>query len=174
MLCGILNEPKLKNSPYVGENAFSHKGGLHASAVAKDPSTYEHIDPELVGNSRNVIISDQAGKANLISQLNKLSIKIDSNEINQILDLIKQKEAEGFSYDAALASFELLVRRHILVKLMNILISINLELQMKEDGMQKVNLITDSEATVHLEVKNEEKMTVGVGNGPVNAIDSAL
>ena len=109
-LSNILNEPKSKNAPYVGENAFSHKGGLHASAVAKDPSTYEHIDPQLVGNSRNVIISDQAGKANLLSQIKKLSIKIDNEQINQILELIKQKEAEGFSYDVALASFELLVR----------------------------------------------------------------
>ena len=86
----LLNEPKIKNAPYVGENAFSHKGGLHASAVAKDPSTYEHIDPELVGNSRNVIISDQAGKANLMSQLNKLKIDVVIENINQILELIKQ------------------------------------------------------------------------------------
>ena len=70
-------------------------------------------DPDLVGNSRNVIISDQAGKANLISQLNKLEINIESEKVNQILELIKQKEAEGFSYDTALASFELLVRRHV-------------------------------------------------------------
>ena len=66
---------KIKKCPYVGENAFSHKGGLHASAVEKNPSTYEHIDPEIVGNSRNVIISDQAGKANLLNQLKKLSIE---------------------------------------------------------------------------------------------------
>ena len=172
-LSNILNEPQPKNSPYVGENAFSHKGGLHASAVAKDPSTYEHIDPDLVGNSRNVIISDQAGKANLISQINKLSIKIDSEQINQILELIKQKEAEGFSYDTALASFELLVRRHI----GQIKEYFNLNKFRVTDERRwnaKGKLVTDSEATVHLEVKNEEKMTVGVGNGPVNAIDSAL
>ena len=169
----ILNEPKSKNSPYVGENAFSHKGGLHAAAVAKDPSTYEHINPELVGNSRNVIISDQAGKANLLTQLNKLSIKIDNTEVNQILELIKQKESEGFSYDVALASFELLVRRHI----GQIKEYFNLNKFRVTDERRwnaKGDLVTDSEATVHLEVKNEEKMTVGVGNGPVNAIDSAL
>jgi len=172
-LSDILNEPQPKNSPYVGENAFSHKGGLHASAVAKDPSTYEHIDPELVGNSRNVIISDQAGKANLISQLNKLSIKIDGEQINQILELIKQKESEGFSYDTALASFELLVRRHS----GQIKEYFNLNKFRVTDERRwnaKGKLVTDSEATVHLEVKNEEKMTVGIGNGPVNAIDSAL
>ena len=172
-LSELLNEPKPKNAPYVGENAFSHKGGLHASAVAKDPSTYEHIDPELVGNSRNVIISDQAGKANLISQLNKLKIDIDSEKINQILELIKQKEAEGFSYDTALASFELLVRRHV----GQIKEYFNLNKFRVTDERRwnaKGKLVTDSEATVQLEVKNEEKMTVGIGNGPVNAIDSAL
>jgi len=169
----LLNEPKPKNSPYVGENAFSHKGGLHASAVAKDPSTYEHIDPELVGNSRNVIISDQAGKANLTSQLNKLEIKINGDQINQILELIKQKEAEGFSYDTALASFELLVRRHV----GQIKEYFNLNKFRVTDERRwnaKGKLVIDSEATVQLEVKSEEKMTVGIGNGPVNAIDSAL
>ena len=172
-LSELLNEPKSKTAPYVGENAFSHKGGLHASAVAKDPSTYEHIDPGLVGNSRNVIISDQAGKANLISQLNKLKINIDSDKINEILELIKQKEAEGFSYDTALASFELLVRRHV----GQIKEYFNLNKFRVTDERRwnaKGKLVTDSEATVQLEVKNEEKMTVGIGNGPVNAIDSAL
>ena len=172
-LSDILNEPMAKNSPYVGENAFSHKGGLHASAVAKDPRTYEHIDPELVGNSRNVIISDQAGKANLLSQLNKLSIKIDNDQINQILELIKQKEAEGFSYDVALASFELLVRGHIgqIEEFFNLN---KFRVTDERRWNAKGKLVTDSEATVHLEVKKEDKMTVGVGNGPVNAIDSAL
>ena len=172
-LSELLNEPKLKNAPYVGENAFSHKGGLHASAVAKDPSTYEHINPDLVGNSRNVIISDQAGKANLISQLKKLEIDIDSEKINQILELIKQKETEGFSYDTALASFELLVRRHV----GQIKEYFNLNKFRVTDERRwnaKGELVTESEATVQLEVKNEEKLTVGIGNGPVNAIDSAL
>ncbi len=169
----ILNQPKSKNAPYVGENAFSHKGGLHASAVAKDPSTYEHINPELVGNSRNVIISDQAGKSNLLSQLRKLSIEIDDEQINQILELIKQKEAEGFSYDIALASFELLVRKHI-GQLKEYFILNKFRVMDERRWNAKGKLVTDSEATVQLEVKNQEKMTVGVGNGPVNAIDSAL
>ena len=172
-LSDILNEPRKKNLPYVGENAFSHKGGLHASAVAKDPKTYEHINPDLVGNSRNVIISDQSGKANLLSELDKLSIKIDSNDISQILELIKQKEAEGFSYDIALASFELLVRKHI--GQINEYFNLNkFRVTDERRWNAKGKLVTDSEATVHLEVKNQEKMTVGVGNGPVNAIDSAL
>ncbi len=169
----LLNHPKSKNAPYVGENAFSHKGGLHASAVAKNPSTYEHIDPELVGNSRNVIISDQAGKSNLLSQLKKLSIEINNEQINQILELIKQKEAEGFSYDIALASFELLVRKHV-GQLKEYFILNRFRVTDERRWNAKGKLVTDSEATVQLEVKNQEKMTVGVGNGPVNAIDSAL
>ena len=113
LLDGLLNIQSDKNAPYVGENAFSHKGGLHASAVEKNSKTYEHIDPQIVGNNRNVVISNQAGKSNLMSQLNKMSIKIKNEDINDILEVIKQKESEGFSYDTALASFELLVRRHL-------------------------------------------------------------
>ena len=139
----------------------------------KNPSTYEHIDPELVGNSRNVIISDQAGKANLLSQIKKLSIEIDNEQINQILELIKQKEAEGFSYDIALASFELLVRKHI-GQIKEYFKLNKFRVTDERRWNAKGKLVTDSEATVHLEVKNEDKMTVGVGNGPVNAIDSAL
>ena len=173
LLNNLLNRPNSKNAAYVGENAFSHKGGLHASAVAKNPVTYEHIKPELVGNSRNVIVSDQAGKANLQSQLKKLSIEIDDEKTHEILDVIKQKESEGFSYDTALASFELLVRRH-LGSLNDFFNLTKFRVTDERRWNAKGNLVTDSEATVYLTVKKQEKMTVGVGNGPVNAIDSAL
>ena len=169
----ILNVPEYKQAPYVGEYAFSHKGGLHASAVEKNPSTYEHIDPELVGNSRNVIISDQAGKSNLLNQLKKMDIDLNENQITDILRLIKQKEFEGFSYDTALASFEILVRK----ELGQIIDFYNLQKFRVTDERRwnaKGQLITESEATVNVHVKNEERMTVGIGNGPVNAIDSAL
>ena len=86
---------------------------VHASAVEKNPSTYEHIDPELVGNSRNVIISDQSGKSNILNQLGKMSIDLTEDQITNILRIIKQKEFEGFSYDTALASFEILVRKEL-------------------------------------------------------------
>ena len=109
----ILNVSPFKQAPYVGEYAFSHKGGVHASAVEKNPSTYEHIDPELVGNSRNVIISDQSGKSNILNQLRKMSIDLTEDQITNILRIIKQKEFEGFSYDTALASFEILVRKEL-------------------------------------------------------------
>jgi 2-isopropylmalate synthase len=171
----LLNISSKKQSAYVGDYAFSHKGGLHASAVEKNPSTYEHINPELVGNERNVIISDQAGKSNLLNQLNKMSIELSKDKLNDILRIIKEKESAGFSYDTALASFEVMVRK---------------ELNQIEDyySLQKFRvtserrwnakgvLITESEATINVTVTSdaEEKMTVGIGNGPVEAIDSAL
>ena len=162
-----------KNAPYVGENAFSHKGGLHASAVEKNSKTYEHINPEIVGNNRNVVISDQAGKSNLISQLNKMSIIVKSDNINKILEIIKIKESEGYSYDTALASFELLVRRH-LGEIKEFYQLNKFRVTDERRWNAKGKLVTESEATIHLQIKDEEKMTVGIGNGPVNAIDSAL
>ena len=173
LLDGLLNIQSVKNAPYVGENAFSHKGGLHASAVEKNSKTYEHIDPQIVGNNRNVVISDQAGKSNLISQLKKMSIKVNNDKINDILEIIKQKESEGYSYDTALASFELLVRRH-LEEIEEFYKLNKFRVTDERRWNAKGELVTESEATVHLQVKNEEKMTVGIGNGPVNAIDSAL
>lgn len=173
LLDGLLNIQSDKNAPYVGENAFSHKGGLHASAVEKNSKTYEHIDPQIVGNNRNVVISDQAGKSNLISQLNKMSIKVKNDNINDILEIIKQKESEGYSYDTALASFELLVRRH-LGEIKEFYKLNKFRVTDERRWNAKGELVTESEATVHLHLKNEEKMTVGIGNGPVNAIDSAL
>jgi len=169
----ILNIPQSKQAPYVGEYAFSHKGGVHASAVEKNPTTYEHINPELVGNSRNVIISDQAGKSNLLNQLRKMSIDLEEDQIKHILRIIKQKESEGFSYDTALASFEVLVRKEL-----NQIKDYYLLQRFKVTDERRWNargqLITESEATVDVFVDKEERMTVGIGNGPVNAIDSAL
>ena len=173
LLDGLLNIASTKNSPYVGENAFSHKGGLHASAVEKNSKTYEHIDPEIVGNHRNVVISDQAGRSNLVSQLKKMSIEVSNEDMNNILQIIKQKESEGFSYDAALASFEILVRRY-LGEIKDFYKLDKFRVTDERRWNAKGELVTESEATVHLKIKEEEKMTVGIGNGPVNAIDSAL
>ncbi len=169
----LLNVNLDKQSPYVGENAFSHKGGLHASAVEKNPSTYEHIQPELVGNTRNVVISDQAGKSNLLSQLKKMSIKLTDDKLNNILRIIKEKESEGFSYDTAIASFELLVRKE-LGEIKDFYSLQKFRVTDERRWNAKGQLITESEATINIHVGKEERMTVGIGNGPVNAIDSAL
>ena len=173
LLNDILNISPAKQSPYVGEYAFSHKGGLHAAAVEKNPSTYEHVDPKLVGNSRNVVISDQAGKSNVINQLKKISIKLEENKISNLLSTIKQKEFEGFTYDTALASFEILVRKE-LGQIKEFFKLNRFRVTDERRWNAKGELITESEATVTVSVKNEEIMTVGTGNGPVNAIDSAL
>ncbi len=169
----LLNKHETKQAPYVGRYAFSHKGGLHASAIDKNPLTYEHIDPEIVGNSRNVIISDQSGKSNLLNQFKKMSIQMDGDKINNILSIIKQKEYEGYSYDTALASFELLVRKELgQIKQYYSLQRFRVTDERRWNAKGK--LVTESEATVHVFVENEERITVGIGNGPVNAIDSAL
>ena len=164
-----------KQSAYVGDYAFSHKGGLHASAVEKNPSTYEHINPELVGNERNVIISNQAGKSNLLNQLNKMSIELSPEKLNDILRIIKEKEAAGFSYDTALASFELLVRKE-LKQIKDYYSLQKFRVTSERRWNAKGVLVTESEATINLILENETKetMTVGTGNGPVEAIDSAL
>ena len=113
LLDEILNRKPNKNMPYVGASAFSHKGGLHVSAVKKDPKTYEHIDPVLIGNHRNIIISNQSGRSNILSRLEKYGVQIDSRDpkVQKILDEVKDREFSGYSYDGADASFELLANR---------------------------------------------------------------
>ena len=109
----ILNRQSSRNLPFVGSAAFAHKGGLHISAVEKDPKCYEHIDPSSVGNERVLVVSNQSGKSNVINKLKKLKINISGeNElITKFLDLIKSQEFLGYAYDGAEASFELLARR---------------------------------------------------------------
>ena len=113
LLDEILNRKPNKHLPYVGAAAFSHKGGLHVSAVQKDPKTYEHINPEDVGNNRNIVVSDQSGKSNIISRLKTIGIEIEENDpkIKKLLEDVKDREFIGYSYDGADASFELLARR---------------------------------------------------------------
>ena len=113
LLDEILNRKPNKNMAYVGASAFAHKGGLHVSAVKKDPKTYEHIDPKLIGNHRNIIISNQSGRSNILSRLEKYGVQIDSKDpkVQKILDEVKDREFSGYSYDGADASFELLANR---------------------------------------------------------------
>jgi len=109
----VLNKKPNKSMAYVGGSAFSHKGGLHVSAVKKDPKTYEHIDPKEVGNHRNIIVSNQAGRSNILSRLENYGIKIDSKDtkVQKILNEVKEREFTGYSYDGADASFELLANK---------------------------------------------------------------
>ena len=173
LLDEILNRKPNKHMAYVGASAFSHKGGLHVSAVQKDPKTYEHINPDLVGNMRNIVISDQAGKSNILSRLEKLNIKIDKNDpnIQKILDEVKDREFIGYSYDGADASFELLSRR-LLGQVKNFIKIKSYEVVVSKDS-EKTNEI-DSIAKAIIEIDAKEINCQGKGNGPVNALDNAI
>lgn len=155
--------------PYVGEKAFAHKGGIHVSAIAKDPRTYEHIDPELVGNKRRILISDMAGRASITEKLKDFGIDVDSDESKAIVDEIKALEAEGYQFEGADASFELLVRRF----------KGELEPQFKVTGFRVfIDNVGDkitSEASVKvMDNSGNEEHTAANGDGPVNALDNAL
>jgi 2-isopropylmalate synthase len=165
----ILNKKPNKSMAYVGSSAFSHKGGLHASAVQKDPKTYEHIDPKLVGNHRNIVISNQAGRSNILSRLERYGVKIDPKDqkIQKILDEVKDREFSGYSYDGADASFELLAKRllgkvpeYLKVESYNVIVS------------KSKSITTKANVTFLIDGKKIE--CTGEGNGPVNALDNAI
>jgi 2-isopropylmalate synthase len=171
LLDEILNRKPNKHLPYVGAAAFSHKGGLHVSAVQKDPKTYEHINPEEVGNSRNIVVSDQSGKSNIISRLKTIGIEIEENDpkIKKLLDEVKDREFIGYSYDGADASFELLARR-IIGKIPRYIMIKEYDVSVKKDSSGAIV----SSAKAQLEVDGEKIMCTGEGNGPVNALDNAI
>ena len=171
LLDEILNRKPNQHLPYVGAAAFSHKGGLHVSAVQKDPKTYEHIDPNDVGNVRNIVISDQSGKSNIISRLKSIKIDIKENDpkIKKLLNEVKDREFIGYSYDGADASFELLARR--IIGEIPRYISINeYDVSVKKDKSGEII----SSAKAQLEVDGEKIICEGEGNGPVNALDNAI
>ena len=169
LLDEILNRKPNKNMAYVGASAFSHKGGLHVSAVKKDPKTYEHINPELIGNHRNIIVSNQAGRSNILSRLEKYGVKIDSNnpKVQKILDEVKDREFSGYTYDGADASFELLAKR-LLGKLPEYLKvkSYNVNVSKSDKILTKANVV--------FLIDGKEISCDGKGNGPVNALDNAI
>jgi 2-isopropylmalate synthase len=171
LLDEILNRKPNKHLPYVGAAAFSHKGGLHVSAVQKDPKTYEHIDPKEVGNSRNIVVSDQSGKSNIISRLKTIGIEIEENnpKIKKLLDEVKDREFIGYSYDGADASFELLARR-IISEIPRYISIKEYDVSVKKDSSGKII----SSARAQLEVDGEKIICKGEGNGPVNALDNAI
>ncbi len=172
LLDEILNRVPNRNAPYVGSSAFAHKGGLHVSAVNKDPKTYEHIDPQLVGNRRQIIISEQSGKSNIISRLKSSGITVDEDDktIQKILDRVKEREFNGYSYDGADASFEILVKK-VLGEMPNFFEVINFNINVNNSGKEGK---TVSQAEVKLKIGNEELTGKGEGVGPVNALDNAL
>jgi len=169
LLDEILNRKPNKNLPYVGASAFSHKGGLHVSAVQKNPKTYEHVDPKSIGNHRNIIVSNQAGRSNILSRLEKYGVTIDSKDKNvqKILDKVKEREFSGYSYDGADASFELLANR-LLGKVPEYL-----KVESYNVNVSKTDKISTKANVVFL-IDGKKIECNGEGNGPVNALDNAI
>ena len=177
----ILNRVPNKHAPYVGASAFAHKAGLHASAILKDPTTYEHIDPAIVGNSRVIPMSNQAGQSNLRKRLVEMGLKdIDAKALPRILDVIKQREDVGYSYDTAQASFELLARRELGL-LPNFFEVKRYKVTVERRKNKYDNMISLSEAVVVVKVGKDKMLSVsesldetGSDRGPVNALSKAL
>ena len=158
------------NQPYVGRSAFAHKGGIHVSAVARSAATYEHVEPEAVGNTRRVLISELSGRSNLVATMgNKFNLKDNPDALKRVLARVMELENKGYVFEAAEASFELLVR-----KTMNAHIPFfDLHgFRVLTDVDDKGKSIT--EATVKIEVEGRTEHTAAEGNGPVNALDGAL
>ncbi len=173
----LLNKERDKFAPYVGKYAFAHKGGLHVSAVAKNPSSYEHVAPEKVGNERQIMISDQAGRSNIISRLKEIGLdpedKIKFSQIADLVNQVKELEAKGYAYDAADASFEILAKKSLSV-VPNFFDLVGFRVLDERKFDAKGKIVTVAEATIKIKIGNKITMSVAEGNGPVNALDKAL
>ena len=171
----MLNRAPNRHAPYVGDSAFATKAGIHASAILKAPQTYEHVPPDAVGNRRRVLVSDQGGRSNLLSELERIGLAVDRNDprIARLLDEVKEREALGYAYEGADASFELLARR-ILGTVPDFFeveqFDVNVEQRYNALGKR----VTVAMAVVKVKVGGETLISAGEGNGPVNALDVAL
>jgi 2-isopropylmalate synthase len=170
-----LNRAPNRNAPYVGASAFATKAGIHASAIAKDPATYEHVLPETIGNRRKVLVSEQAGKSNVLAELERVGIKADKDDprIGRLLELVKERETIGYAYEAADASFELLARR-TLGKVPNYFDVNQFDVNVEQRNNAKGERVTVTLAVVKVTVGDDSMISAAEGNGPVNALDLAL
>jgi 2-isopropylmalate synthase len=172
----LLNRAPETQSPYVGSSAFTTKAGIHASALMKEPETYEHVPPETVGNARRVMVSDQGGKSNFIAELKRRGIAVakDDPRLDTLVSLVKEREAEGYAYEGADASFDLLARRTLgkVPKFFEVE-SFRVMVERRHNAIGK--LVTVTEAVVKVTVDGETRMSVAEsGHGPVNALDIAI
>jgi 2-isopropylmalate synthase len=178
----ILNRVPLRSAPYVGASAFAHKAGLHASAILKDPSTYEHVDPAVVGNERVIPMSNQAGQSNLRARLAAAGIEVDSKDarLGRILEVVKEREDQGYAYDGAQASFELVARAEL--GLLPEFFEVKRYRVTVERRKNKYNhMVSLSEAVVVVKIGETKMLSVsesmdetGTDRGPVNALAKAL
>ena len=178
----ILNRVPNKSSPFVGASAFAHKAGLHASAILKDPTTYEHIPPETVGNTRIVPMSNQAGQSNLRARLADAGIEVEKGDprLGDILNRVKEREDQGYAYDGAQASFEL-VARDVLGQLPQFFEVKRYKVTVERRKNKRNQMISLSEAIVVVKIGDDKKLSVsesmdasGTDRGPVNALAKAL
>jgi 2-isopropylmalate synthase len=171
----VLNRQPDRHAAYVGESAFAHKGGIHASAVSKEPRTYEHVPPESVGNVRKLLVSNQAGRSNILSELARIGMEVDKDDprLAALLEDVKAREAQGYAYEAADASFELLARRAF-GRVPEFFEVESFRVMVERRHNAKGALVTVSEAVVKVRIGGELMMNAGEGNGPVHALDRAL
>lgn len=182
LLDEILNRPPNPHAPYVGTAAFAHKAGLHASAIVKDPTTYEHVPPEAVGNERVIPMSNQAGRSNLLKRLAEAGISVEAKDprLARLLEHVKEMEEKGFAYDSAEASFVLLARR-FLDQMPTFFEVDRYRVTVERRHNIKGDLVTASEAVVKVAVDGERFLSVsesldpeGGDQGPINALSRAL
>src|SRR6266700_428397 len=171
----MLNRAPDRHAPYVGISAFATKAGIHASAIVKEPATYEPVDPETVGNRRRLLVSDQSGRSNLLAELERIGIAVEKEDLRlvRLLDEVKEREALGYAYEAADASFELLARRTLgaVPDYFNVeRFDVNVEQRYNAVGKR----VTVSMAVVKVKVGNETLISAAEGDGPVHALDLAL
>ena len=166
----LLNRSPNAQAPYVGKSAFATKAGIHASALAKEPETYEHVKPESVGNRRRILVSDQAGRSNLLAELKRINLEVakDDPRLDHLLREVKDRENQGYAYDGADASFELLARRTLGT------VPHYFEVQSFQVNVGQRDGKMYSEASVKVLVDGETLISAGEGNGPVSALDIAL
>jgi len=171
----LLNRSPNRHAPYVGASAFVTKAGIHASAILKEPQTYEHVPPESVGNRRKVLVSDQAGRSNLLAELARVGIDVakDDPRVGTLLDVLKEREAAGYSYETADASFEMLARR-TLGRVPEFFRVEQFDVNVEQRNNALGDRVTVALAVVKVNVDGQMLISAGEGNGPVNALDVAL
>jgi 2-isopropylmalate synthase len=171
-VCEVANEILWKREPYVGRSAFAHKGGMHIDGVSKAPASFEHINPELVGNKRKLLTSEVSGRSTILSKIQRINPQVskESPETEEIIRRLKELEHEGFQFEAAESSFELVIRKHLgkykpLFELVDFRIT----------GEYPTAANTPSaRATIKITVDGKTEITAAEGDGPVNALDKAL
>jgi 2-isopropylmalate synthase len=172
LLYELANIHPSKHQPYVGDSAFAHKGGMHVAGIIKNRETYEHIDPELVGNRQRVLVSDLSGRSNILYKAKEygLDLKSDDRAVQEILRRIKELESQGYEFEAAEASFELLIQEALKTKRKNFrLVGFRAIDEKRQENEPPI-----SEATIMVEVDGVMEHAAAMGNGPVNALDQAL